>query len=569
MITVESLTRRYAGFTAVDNVSFTALPGRVTGFLGPNGAGKSTTMRVMVGLTVPTSGTATINGERFADLPNPGLEVGVLLDASAQHAGRTGREILTIAADTMGLPRRRVDEMLELVSLTPTEAKRRVRNYSLGMRQRLGIATALLGDPQVLILDEPANGLDPAGIRWMRDLLTGFASQGGTVLLSSHLLHEIEVIADDLVVIGNGKIVASGSKEELLAAAGTLARSTSPRDLAHALEQAGIPSTLAGDGSVRTDADPARVGAVALTAGIALTELRSAEGAGPRRHVPVAHCRHPTRRSCGMTATIVPPDTIEAEPARRTAQPIPTTRLVKVELRKMFNTRSGFWMLISIGVLSPISAGSLLVLGLNSDVTYQNFVRASGFPMSVILPIIAILAVTGEWSQRSGLTTFTLVPSRGRVIGAKAIATLLVGLGAVSVAFAVGALGNVAGSALAGVDTAWDISLSMALQMVLYNLVGMAFGFALGVVLRNSAAAIVGYFVASLVMPGILALLAQVRSWFEDLQPWIDWHYTQVALLDGATNTVKEWAMLGSTTMIWIVIPLVVGLLSLRRSEVK
>ena len=270
-----------------------------------------------------------------------------------------------------------------------------------------------------------------------------------------------------------------------------------------------------------------------------------------------------------MTATIISPDTIEAAPARRIVHPIPTSRLVKIELRKMFNTRSGFWMLISIGVLSPISAGSLLVFGLNSDVTYQNFVRASGFPMSVILPIIAILAVTGEWSQRSGLTTFTLVPSRGRVIGAKAIATLLVGLGAVSVAFAVGALGNVAGSALAGVDTVWDISLSMAPQLVLYNLVGMAFGFALGVVLRNSAAAIVGYFVVSLVVPGILALLAQVRSWFEDLQPWIDWNYTQVALLEGATNTGKEWAMLGSTTMIWIVVPLVVGLLSLRRSEVK
>jgi len=280
MITVESLTRRYAGFTAVDNVSFTALPGRVTGFLGPNGAGKSTTMRVMVGLTVPTSGTATINGQRFADLPNPGLEVGVLLDASAQHAGRTGREILAIAADTMGLPRRRVDEMLELVSLTPSEAKRRVRNYSLGMRQRLGIATALLGDPEVLILDEPANGLDPAGIRWMRDLLTGFASQGGTVLLSSHLIHEIEVVADDLVVIGHGKIVAAGTKDELLAAAGTLVRSTSPRDLAHALERAGISSTLAEDGSLRTDADPALVGAVAQTAGIAITELRSAEGTG-------------------------------------------------------------------------------------------------------------------------------------------------------------------------------------------------------------------------------------------------------------------------------------------------
>jgi ABC-2 type transport system permease protein len=271
-----------------------------------------------------------------------------------------------------------------------------------------------------------------------------------------------------------------------------------------------------------------------------------------------------------MTATIVPPaTTTQTAPVRRTASPIPTTRLAKVELRKMFNTRSGFWMLVSIAILSPISAGSLLVFGLNSDVTYQNFVRASGFPMSVILPMIAILAVTGEWGQRSGLTTFTLVPSRGRVIGAKAIATLLVGLGAVSVAFAVGALGNVAGSALAGVDPVWDITWSMAPQMVLYNLVGMAFGFALGVVLRNSAAAIVGYFVASLVMPIILALLAQVRSWFEDLQPWIDWNYTQVALLEGATNTGEEWAMLASTTMIWIVIPLVVGLLSLRRSEVK
>ncbi|UFN45433.1 ABC transporter ATP-binding protein [Nocardioides okcheonensis] len=280
MITVQSLTRTYAGSTAVDDVSFTARPGRVTGFLGPNGAGKSTTMRMMVGLTAPSSGSATIDGARFVDLPNPGREVGVLLDASAQHAGRTGREVLTVASHTMGLPRGRVDEMLERVSLTPAEAGRRVRAYSLGMRQRLGIATALLGDPHVLILDEPANGLDPAGIRWMRDLLTGFASRGGTVLLSSHLLHEIEVVADDLVVIGHGRIVASGTKEELLAAAGTLARASSPRDLAHALERAGIASTLAGDGSVRTEAEPARVGAVALAAGIALTELRSAEGAG-------------------------------------------------------------------------------------------------------------------------------------------------------------------------------------------------------------------------------------------------------------------------------------------------
>src|SRR3954451_7081625 len=280
MITVESLTRRYAGFTAVDNVSFTAQPGRVTGFLGPNGAGKSTTMRIMVGLTAPTSGTATINGERFADLPNPGLEVGVLLDASAQHAGRTGREILTIAAHTMGLPRARVDEMLELVSLTESEADRRVRDYSLGMRQRLGIATALLGDPQGLFLDEPANGLDPAGIRWMRDLLRGFADHGGTVLLSSHLLHEIEIVADDIVVVGNGRIVAQGTKEELLQAAGTVVRADDLDRLDRALADSGYAATRHQDGALRTDAEPTLVGKIAHAAGLPLTELRTADGAG-------------------------------------------------------------------------------------------------------------------------------------------------------------------------------------------------------------------------------------------------------------------------------------------------
>ena len=270
-----------------------------------------------------------------------------------------------------------------------------------------------------------------------------------------------------------------------------------------------------------------------------------------------------------MTATIISPDTTKAAPVRRTAGPIPTTRLVKVELRKMFNTRSGLWMLISIGVLSVIATGAVIIFAPDSAVTYESFATAIGFPMSVILPMIAILAVTSEWSQRSGLTTFTLVPSRGRVIGAKAIATVLVGLGSMAVAFAVGAVGNLAGSTLAGVDTVWNIPLSTAPQIVLGNLIGMAIGFTLGVVLRASAVAIVGYFVVSLVLPGILELLALVREWFLDLQPWIDWNYTQVELFDGATNTGREWAMLASTTTIWIVIPLAVGLLFLRRSEVK
>jgi ABC-2 type transport system ATP-binding protein len=280
MITVDALSKKYGRHTAVDAISFTARAGRVTGFLGPNGAGKSTTMRIMVGLTQPTSGTATIAGRRYRDLPNPGLEVGVLLDASAQHAGRTGREILTIARQTMGLPATRVRDMIELVSLTDTEADRRVGNYSLGMRQRLGIATALIGDPEVLILDEPANGLDPAGIRWMRDLLREYADRGGTVLLSSHLLHEIEVIADDIVVIGNGRIVSQGTKAELLQAAGTLVRAADLNGLAQALSAGGLTVTPSGDGALRTDADPALVGTLALRAGIALTELRAADGAG-------------------------------------------------------------------------------------------------------------------------------------------------------------------------------------------------------------------------------------------------------------------------------------------------
>ncbi|MBZ5732950.1 ATP-binding cassette domain-containing protein [Nocardioides sp. TRM66260-LWL] len=276
MITVEGLTRTYGAYTAVDDVSFVAQPGRVTGFLGPNGAGKTTTMRIMVGLTPPTRGSVTIGGHRYADIPNPGRHVGVLLDASAQHAGRTGREILTLGARTMGLPMSRVDEMLALVSLDDSEAKRRLRNYSLGMKQRLGIAHALLGDPSVLILDEPANGLDPAGIRWMRGLLKGYADRGGTVLLSSHLLHEVELIADEMILIGHGRIVAQGDKESLLREErpSTLVTSLDNDRLAAALQAAGVGVTPAG-GGLRVDADPTSVGRAALEAGVVLTDLRS------------------------------------------------------------------------------------------------------------------------------------------------------------------------------------------------------------------------------------------------------------------------------------------------------
>jgi ABC-2 type transport system ATP-binding protein len=280
MITVDRLTKRYGPFTAVDDISFEVQPGQVTGFLGPNGAGKSTAMRIMAGLTPATSGTATVLGRAYGHLPNPGRHVGVLLDASAQHAGRTGREVLSLGALLMGVDRSRVDEMIDLVGLTDKEAARRVRNYSLGMRQRLGIAHALLGDPEVLILDEPANGLDPAGIRWMRDLLRGYAKRGGTVLLSSHLLNEIERIADDIIVIGQGRIVAHGSKDELLSGVGTLVRSTDDEALLGALAAESIAATRAAAGGVHVDAEPLAVGRVAASAGIVLVELRGGESRG-------------------------------------------------------------------------------------------------------------------------------------------------------------------------------------------------------------------------------------------------------------------------------------------------
>jgi ABC-2 type transport system ATP-binding protein len=280
MIRIEHLTKRYGAHTAVDSLSFTVAPGTVTGFLGPNGAGKSTTMRMLVGLTPPTSGSAVVLGVPYASLGNPGRQVGVLLDASAQHPGRTGREVLSLGATVMGLPRSRVDEMLDLVGLTAEEARRRVGDYSLGMRQRLGIGHALLGDPEVLILDEPANGLDPGGIHWMRGLLRRFVDRGGSVLLSSHLLHEVEVIADELVIIGGGRIVAQGAKSALLAGAGTLVRTPDPDALVAALARTGMHADRRTDRSLLVDGSIEDVGRAAAAAGVVLTELRAASGAG-------------------------------------------------------------------------------------------------------------------------------------------------------------------------------------------------------------------------------------------------------------------------------------------------
>ncbi|MGY1691423.1 ABC transporter ATP-binding protein [Geodermatophilus sp. SYSU D01105] len=229
MIEVRGLTKRYGDVLAVDDLSFDVAPGKVTGFLGPNGAGKSTTMRMVLGLDRPTSGEALVNGRPFATLAEPLREVGALLDPGAVHPGRTGRDHLRVAARANGLPERRVDEVIEQVGLDGA-ARRRIRGYSLGMRQRLGIAAALLADPRVLLFDEPVNGLDLDGVRWIRALLRRLAGEGRTVLVSSHLLSEMQQTADRLVVIGRGRLIADAATEDILRGLGSRqVRVRSPR----------------------------------------------------------------------------------------------------------------------------------------------------------------------------------------------------------------------------------------------------------------------------------------------------------------------------------------------------
>ena len=250
------------------------------------------------------------------------------------------------------------------------------------------------------------------------------------------------------------------------------------------------------------------------------------------------------------------------------AQPIPMTRIVGVELRKMFNTRSGFWLMASIGIAALLATIATLLFAPDDELTQNAFSAAIGFPMAVILPMVAILSVTSEWSQRSGLTTFTLVPHRGRVVGAKMLATLAVAVVSMTVALAVGAVGNVVGSAIAGVDTVWDVSFQDFVLIILGNVLGMLAGFMLGVVLRNSPSAIVGYFVISFVLPTLFMVLANAQAWFEDVWPWIDFNYAQGALFNGSPSAA-EWAHLGVTGLVWLVIPMAVGLRVVVRSEVK
>jgi len=276
-IVVEHLTKQYKRLRAVDDLSFRVRSGRVTGFLGPNGAGKTTTLRMLLGLVTPTAGVATFGDKKYIDLPDPVREVGAVLEASSANRGRTGRNHLRMICRAAGLPDTRADEVLEIVGLTPA-ANRKFKGYSLGMKQRLGIGAALLGDPRVLILDEPANGLDPEGIRWMRDLLKALATEGRTVLVSSHLLGEMQLLADDVVIVAAGKLIRQGPVDQVLGdGSGSVqvrVRTPQAELLTTALAEIAATVTPTTDGALLVHgAEAAAVGHAAFTAGVELHEL--------------------------------------------------------------------------------------------------------------------------------------------------------------------------------------------------------------------------------------------------------------------------------------------------------
>jgi ABC-2 type transport system ATP-binding protein len=270
------LTKRFGKTVAVDDLSFAVERGRITGFLGPNGAGKTTTLRVLLGLVEPTKGTATIMGRRYRSLDQPAGRVGSVLEATGFHPTRSGRNHLRVLAAATGVPTSRVDEVLALVKLEQW-GRRKVKTYSLGMRQRLSLASALLGDPDVLVLDEPANGLDPEGIRWLRDLLRSLSAQGHTILISSHVLAEIAQTVDDVAIIQKGRLVAHGTLEELTARGAGIVRVRTPtaerlRDL---LTEAGLRTSIEEPDRLAVEGMPERVGEIAAENGVVLHELRT------------------------------------------------------------------------------------------------------------------------------------------------------------------------------------------------------------------------------------------------------------------------------------------------------
>ncbi len=314
-IQIRGLAKTFKDFTAVDDLTFEVQPGRITGFLGPNGAGKTTTLRMLLGLIRPSAGEGLIGGKRYADLSAPLDVVGAALEATNFHPGRSGRDHLRVLAATHKISDSRVDELLELVGI-PAAARKRAGGYSMGMRQRLGLAAALLGDPQVLILDEPANGLDPEGIRWLRGLLRALAAEGKTILISSHLLTEVEQTVDDVVIIANGHLIKQGTIEDLHGEPSTLVRTADSAAMVDALAARNISGAITdahGDGVVEAQTgDMTAVGEAAHAGGIAIHELRALRTDLERLYFQLTESPEHQNRNRGEESAA--PQSTEADP---------------------------------------------------------------------------------------------------------------------------------------------------------------------------------------------------------------------------------------------------------------
>ena len=528
-------------------------------------------MRMLVGLSEPDSGQARILGGRYRDLPNPGRRVGILLDASAQHAGRRGREALAVSAQTMGVPAQRVDALLELVGLDETAARRRVGQYSLGMRQRLGLAHALLGDPEVLILDEPANGLDPEGMRWMRGLLRGFADRGGTVLLSSHLLAEVEAVADRMMIIGGGRIQAQGTRAELLTETGTIVEADDLATLDAVLHRAGL-ATHPADGDRRlVEAEPEVVARLAMANDVVLRRLAPAEGAGLERLFfelttsggkrSVADDRSdPPRagRSNRMSATTL------TAPIRVNTAGVHTRpglgRLVAVELRKMVNTRAGFWLQVATVAITVVAV-----------IARSRRRRGGG-------PHLRLASSTSGCSRRPCCCRRRDPARHLGVVPAHRDDHLRAGPGALArprrqadrqprprprdarhVRRRRRRRVLVARRASTGPG---PTPATLIGQSAVYLTTGMVIGVAFGTILLASAPAIVALFALPITWTAVASL-----SFFADAAPWLD---TRLALapLHEEVLSATQWAHAGTALALWMLLPLLIGIWRITRQEV-
>ncbi len=518
MIEVRDLTKVYGSTRAVDHLTFTVEPGRVTGFLGPNGAGKSTTMRMVLGLDRPTAGTATIGGRRYDELAEPLRVVGALLEARAVHTGRTARDHLRVLAETQGLPRTRVDEVLELVGLREA-ARRRAGGFSLGMGQRLGIAAALLGDPQVLVLDEPVNGLDPEGILWIRTLLQHLAREGRTVFVSSHLMSEMSLTAAHLVVIGRGALIADSSTAEFIA------RSTGLSVLVRSPDASALRTVLAGEGA---EVDEGGDGALVVRG------LDAAAGRGARRAAPARAARaraadrlarggvhgadprqRRVHRSGGVMTTATAP---RVQP--RAGGPA-FGRLLRSEWTKLRSVRSTVWSLVLLVVLVLGFTGLFMGLTVGqwdqADPTQRALLEAdptgqilgAGFFLGQLsICVLGVLVITSEYSTGMIRASLLAVPRRVPMLLAKVVVfgALVLVLGEL-VSFASFALGSAILSSRVSVSLGDPGVLRAVIGAGLYLAVLGVFSLAVGAVVRHTAAAITGVIGFVLVLAPLAQLL--------------------------------------------------------------